>query len=158
MGPASAQWIATLGLQPSDGSDCHFPMPSEAGGKLRRGTRRRKQNWIWEKREEWRPWRRDSAGRWGPLQSQGPPVSPCFPARIHYEQPGKETTPSEGECCHQAQGCFLNNEMLVNINLIFKDPEKGSQQSSLNEFHCLIPLTSKEVLPSSDPFAIVVCK
>lgn len=30
------------GLQPSDGSDYHFPTPGEGGGKLRRGVRRRK--------------------------------------------------------------------------------------------------------------------
>lgn len=90
------------GLQPSDGSDCHFPTPSEGVGKLRSGWGAEKQSRVWEKGRRGDTGGRTQLGRWRPPPVPGPLVSPRSPVRIHYEKSEKVTTPSERASCVQA--------------------------------------------------------
>lgn len=77
-----------LGLQPSEGSDCHCPTPSEAGGKLKKRGEEEK-----TEAESGKRGRRGDRGDRAQLGggdpcSPWPLVSPVSSARIHYEGPG----------------------------------------------------------------------
>lgn len=93
-----------LGLQPSEGSDCHFPTPSEAGGKLKKGTRRRKQSPSLGK--EGGGVTEETGLSWevGTLAVPGPLSAP-FPLLESIMKGQEVTTPSGGH--HRSQAARL---------------------------------------------------